>query len=65
MATARCPTCEKPFVVEKTKAVPFCSERCQLVDLGRWLDERNSVPVDPLAEADESQSRGLPGNADR
>jgi len=27
--------------------MPFCSQRCRLVDLGRWLDERYGVPVEP------------------
>jgi hypothetical protein len=32
---------------------PFCSERCKLIDLGRWLDGRYQVPVveDDLDEA--------------
>ncbi len=25
---------------------PFCSRRCQLVDLGRWLDEAYSLPAE-------------------
>jgi len=24
---------------------PFCSERCKLLDLGNWIDERYRVPV--------------------
>jgi endogenous inhibitor of DNA gyrase (YacG/DUF329 family) len=24
---------------------PFCSERCKLVDLGRWLSEEYRVPT--------------------
>ncbi len=24
--------------------MPFCSERCRLTDLGRWLDERYGLP---------------------
>jgi len=24
---------------------PFCSERCKLIDLGAWADERYRVPV--------------------
>ena len=23
---------------------PFCSERCKLIDLGGWLEERNAIP---------------------
>ena len=28
---------------------PFCSERCKLADLGRWLSEDYRVPGDPDA----------------
>ncbi len=41
-----CPTCGKS--VEWTAANaqrPFCSERCKLIDLGAWADERYRVPV--------------------
>lgn len=36
--------------------MPFCSERCRLIDLGRWVDERNSVPVERESDADEEPS---------
>jgi endogenous inhibitor of DNA gyrase (YacG/DUF329 family) len=26
--------------------MPFCSPRCKQVDLGRWLDERYSLPIE-------------------
>jgi endogenous inhibitor of DNA gyrase (YacG/DUF329 family) len=49
--TNRCPSCRGVVVKERTKAFPFCSDRCRLVDLGRWLNEEyrvpSSVPVDP------------------
>jgi hypothetical protein len=32
----KCPTCRKP-VPPDSKHVPFCSDRCRLVDLGRWF----------------------------
>jgi endogenous inhibitor of DNA gyrase (YacG/DUF329 family) len=54
-----CPVCNAAVDLEKTPTVPFCSDRCRLIDLGRWLDEGYSVPDvkrpdedDP--EADES-----------
>ena len=31
--------------------MPFCSERCRLIDLGRWLDERNAMPLEPDEDA--------------
>jgi hypothetical protein len=26
---------------------PFCSSRCRLIDLGRWLGEKYQVAADP------------------
>jgi len=49
----RCPVCNREFVAEKSPAVPFCSERCRTIDLGRWLGEVYSLPAVPDPEADE------------
>jgi endogenous inhibitor of DNA gyrase (YacG/DUF329 family) len=48
-----CPTCDGPVDEARARAAksfPFCCERCQLVDLGRWLGEefRVSEPIDPM-----------------
>ena len=41
-----CPICKARFEAdEKEGFFPFCSRRCQLVDLGNWLGERYVVPV--------------------
>jgi len=52
MPTFECPTCRKVFEVmrlELARYRPFCSERCKMVDLGRWLDGSYTIsePVDP------------------
>lgn len=47
MTVVRCPVCGKPFDLQQSEAVPFCSSRCRLIDLGRWLDEQQGLPVDP------------------
>lgn len=40
-----CPTCKKPVNwSEHSEHRPFCSERCQLVDLGEWSSEGYSIP---------------------
>jgi len=31
----RCPTCRK-VVLASDAEFPFCSERCRLIDLGKW-----------------------------
>jgi endogenous inhibitor of DNA gyrase (YacG/DUF329 family) len=51
VTATRCPTCRRVAAKTGTKVYPFCSERCHLVDLGRWLNEDYRVasdePVDP------------------
>ena len=33
---------------------PFCSERCQQIDLGNWASERYRLPEESKAADDES-----------
>jgi len=49
----RCPTCKRDFEPASSPALPFCSERCRTIDLGRWLGEAFSLPVTPDPEEDE------------
>lgn len=37
-STLPCPICEKPTSAEEPTA-PFCSSRCRLIDLGKWMRE--------------------------
>jgi len=40
-----CPTCGKKLEwSEHQRWRPFCSERCQLIDLGKWASEEHRVP---------------------
>lgn len=47
----RCPTCKDPVRFEdgvpRPAWAPFCSERCKLIDLGRWLGEEHRIPGPP------------------
>jgi endogenous inhibitor of DNA gyrase (YacG/DUF329 family) len=50
MPTFPCPSCQRP--VEWTAAAtwrPFCSERCRLIDLGAWIDEKHAIPGEPVS----------------
>ena len=40
----QCCTCKKEFDPATSTALPFCSERCRTIDLGRWLDEAYGLP---------------------
>jgi uncharacterized protein len=33
--------------------MPFCSERCRLIDLGRWLNEEIGFPVEESEEEED------------
>jgi len=44
----KCPICGKPVKLED-KDMPFCSERCRLIDLGNWASEKYVI-VTPLKE---------------
>ena len=35
LKTLRCPTC-KTIVLKGSEDFPFCSDRCRLIDLGKW-----------------------------
>ena len=53
MPILRCPICEKAFDYDQSTSLPFCSERCKLIDLGRWLDERYGQPYEASEKPDE------------
>jgi uncharacterized protein len=41
----KCPYCGKPSsLTPDNPSRPFCSERCQLMDLGKWASEEYAVP---------------------
>lgn len=44
----KCPTCGKLTTWQENEFRPFCSERCKLIDLGRWASEQYKV-VEPLS----------------
>ncbi len=58
----RCPICKKP-----TKAAdpdfPFCSDRCRLIDLGKWASG-GYVISSPVPDAEESIRQDTPGEED-
>jgi endogenous inhibitor of DNA gyrase (YacG/DUF329 family) len=55
MTTVRCPICEKWFDSDQSRVMPFCSERCRLIDLGRWLDEKYGLPYEPQEKPEEPE----------
>jgi endogenous inhibitor of DNA gyrase (YacG/DUF329 family) len=47
----RCHICKREVVPRRENpAFPFCSERCKLIDLGKWLGEEYRVASKPEEE---------------
>jgi endogenous inhibitor of DNA gyrase (YacG/DUF329 family) len=48
----RCPICKKPAKADDPD-FPFCSERCRLIDLGKWASGAYVISS-PVTDADEA-----------
>ena len=54
----RCPVCSATVKLTALTTPPFCSERCRVIDLGRWLDEAYAVPEIRRGDDDEGDGEG-------
>ncbi len=61
---SRCPICGNalPGTPEAERWRPFCSSRCQTIDLGKWLDGAYRVVRPP---DEEEADQGEPGRGTR
>jgi len=50
----RCPICRK-IVLRSEPEFPFCSERCRLIDLGKWASGGYVIP-EPLNDGEMDDS---------
>ena len=49
--TVKCPTCGGPSLFSPANPYrPFCSQRCQQIDLGAWAAEEHAIPGDTLED---------------
>ena len=53
-----CPVCGQPATWEENRHRPFCSERCRLIDLGRWASDVYRIPTE------DSPAAGVPSDPD-
>jgi len=47
MIQVRCPICSRSFAIATLADLPtfpFCSKRCRLIDLGRWIEGTYAIP---------------------
>jgi endogenous inhibitor of DNA gyrase (YacG/DUF329 family) len=54
----RCPICRRPAAPrQENRSFPFCSDRCRLLDLGKWFDGQYRVPGPPVGDDDGEEER--------
>jgi endogenous inhibitor of DNA gyrase (YacG/DUF329 family) len=56
MIQARCPICSRGYqiaAIGDLPSFPFCSDRCRLIDLGRWIDGAYALPI---GKSDENET---------
>ena len=55
MTIVKCPTCQKNVEWAKASTFrPFCSQRCQLIDLGEWASEKHTIQGESAPSSEES-----------
>jgi endogenous inhibitor of DNA gyrase (YacG/DUF329 family) len=65
MSTCRCPVCDRRFDTESSpRTLPFCSDRCRKIDLGRWLNEDYGLPIARDEEEPDAERPLPPDDAD-
>ena len=55
MIQTSCPVCQREMrgaSLADWPQYPFCSPRCRLIDLGRWLGETYRLPANEQEEED-------------
>jgi endogenous inhibitor of DNA gyrase (YacG/DUF329 family) len=48
----RCPICKREVPLDDPN-MPFCSDRCRVIDLGNWASDKYAVPVKEPSEFSE------------
>ncbi|MDO8282347.1 MAG: DNA gyrase inhibitor YacG [Thermodesulfovibrionia bacterium] len=51
----KCPYCKKDTTWEENPHRPFCSERCKLIDLGKWASGEYKIEGKLDDESDPSE----------
>ncbi|MCW8930048.1 MAG: DNA gyrase inhibitor YacG [Gammaproteobacteria bacterium] len=62
--TIKCPTCSLMHDYYTSKPwSPFCSERCQLIDLGAWAGEEHRIKGEPVAQSEKQMNHSNDDNS--
>jgi endogenous inhibitor of DNA gyrase (YacG/DUF329 family) len=63
MIKVRCPICDREMESAgpaRWPRFPFCSARCQTIDLGRWLGGSYRLPVEDPEETGNAEEMEIP-----
>jgi endogenous inhibitor of DNA gyrase (YacG/DUF329 family) len=55
----KCPICGKPVALSDPE-MPFCSERCRILDLGNWASEKYVISS-PIESSEDENPRADEG----
>ncbi len=47
----KCPICSTKFNYYSSEYRPFCREKCKMIDLGNWFNEKYTVEGEPSQQA--------------
>jgi hypothetical protein len=59
-----CPICRREVQREANRTFPFCSRRCKLIDLGKWLGEEYRI-AGPAAPEPKARASDAEDDKDR
>jgi endogenous inhibitor of DNA gyrase (YacG/DUF329 family) len=51
-----CPICKRVTTWEENPCKPFCSERCKLIDLGKWVSEEYRIVGEKTEEEQKAKN---------
>ncbi len=58
----KCPICKKVITSEDNPFRPFCSERCRVIDLGKWASEDYRIAGEKKDLPDHTGEENKTGN---
>jgi uncharacterized protein len=60
---AKCPTCARSIIYSTDNPFrPFCSERCKMADLGKWIEGTYVIEGDDVDAIENALTRDVSDN---
>jgi endogenous inhibitor of DNA gyrase (YacG/DUF329 family) len=65
MRAVRCPSCRQETAWTGNPFRPFCSDRCRVLDLAAWADERYRIAGEPVPAEPTTPGEDAPRGGER